>query len=133
MWVSLAVAIIIAVCAILFAANQEKFGGLFDVAFWVLLCYVAVSLIVWLFYGIISVTKKPKKAGIFAGIVVAVIVIGIVLGLTDAAMPTELLLKYKVSLTSAKLIAIVCYITYVTVLGALCLMIYSAISKALKK
>lgn len=133
MWISLAVACINAICAIMFAANQEKFGGLFDVAFWVLLCYVVVSLLVWLFYGIISVTKKPKKAGIFAGIVVVVIVVSIVLGLTDAAMPTELLLRYNVSESSAKLIAIACYVTYIAVFGALILMIYSAISKALKK
>ena len=49
MLISLCVAVVIAVCAILFAANQEKFGGLFDIAFWVLLGYVAVSLIIWLF------------------------------------------------------------------------------------
>ena len=132
MWISLAVACVIAVCAILFAANQQKFGGLFDVAFWVLVCYVVCSLLIWLFYGIISVTKKPKKAGIFAAIVVIVIVAGVVLALGDK-MPTEFLLRYDTSETAAKLIAIACYITYISVFGALVLMIYSAVSKALKK
>lgn len=129
---SLTVAIIIAVFAIMFAANQESFGWAFDVAFWVLICYVGLSLLIWLFYGIISVTKKPKKAGIFAGIVVIVIVAGVVLALGDK-MPTDFLLRYETSETAAKLIAIACYITYITVIGALVLMIYSAISKALKK
>lgn len=133
MLISLAVAIVVAVCAILFAANQEKFGGLFDVAFWVLVCYIVCSLLIWLFYGIISVTKKPKKAGIFAGVVVLVIVAGVLLGLTDSAMPTDLLQKYNVSESASKLIGIACYITYITVIGALVLMIYSAVSKALKK
>lgn len=59
--ISLTVACIIAVFAILFASNQQTFGWAFDVAFWVLLCYVVLSLLIWLFYGIISVTKKPKK------------------------------------------------------------------------
>lgn len=131
-WVSLTVAILIAVCAILFAANQKTFGWAFDVAFWVLLCYIGLSLIIWLFYGIISVTKKPKKAGIFAAVVVIVIVAGVVLALGDK-MPTDFLLRYKTSETAAKLIAIACYITYITVIGALVLMIYSAITKALKK
>ena len=129
---SLTVAIIIAVFAILFAANQESFGWAFDVAFWVLICYVGLSMLIWLFYGIISVTKKPKKAGIFAGIVVIVIVAGVVLALGDT-MPTDFLLRYETSETAAKLIAIASYITYITVIGALVLMIYSAISKALKK
>ena len=133
MLISLAVAVVVAVCAILFAANQEKFGGLFDVAFWVLVCYIVCSLLIWLFYGIISVTKKPKRAGIFAGVVVLVIVAGVLLGLTDSAMPTDLLQKYSVSESASKLIGIACYITYITVIGALVLMIYSAVSKALKK
>lgn len=131
-WVSLTVAILIAVCAILFASNQKTFGWAFDVAFWVLLCYIGLSLIIWLFYGIISVTKKPKKAGIFAAVVVIVIVAGVVLALGDK-MPTDFLLRYETSETAAKLIAIACYITYITVIGALVLMIYSAITKALKK
>ena len=114
-WVSLTVAILIAVCAILFAANQKTFGWAFDVAFWVLLCYIGLSLIIWLFYGIIGV-----------------IVAGVVLALGDK-MPTDFLLRYETSETAAKLIAIACYITYITVIGALVLMIYSAITKALKK
>jgi uncharacterized protein (DUF58 family) len=130
--ISLTVACIIAVFAILFASNQQTFGWAFDVAFWVLLCYVVLSLLIWLFYGIISVTKKPKKAGIFAGIVVVVIIASIVLALGDK-MPTDFLLRYDTSETAAKLIAIACYITYISVFGALVLMIYSAITKALKK
>lgn len=132
MLISICVAVVVSICAILFAANQQKFGGLFDVAFWVLVCYVVASLLIWLFYGIISLKNKPKKAALFAGIVVIVIVVGVLLALGDK-MPTDFLLRYNTSEGAAKLIAIACYITYITVLGALVLMIYSAISKALKK
>ncbi|MBR3960457.1 MAG: hypothetical protein IKJ81_10510 [Bacteroidales bacterium] len=132
MYISLAVAVIIAVCAIMFAANQTKFGGLFDVAFWVLICYIGCSLLIWLFYGIISLKDKPKKAAIFAGAVVVVVVVSVLLALGDT-MPKELLLRYNTSESAAKLIAIACYATYITVIGALVLMIYSAISKAFKK
>lgn len=132
MTISLIVAVVIAICAIMFAANQKKFGAMFDIAFWVLICYIAVSLIVWLFYGILSLRTKPKKALIFAGIVVAVIVAAIVLSIGDT-MPKDMLLRYNTSESAAKLIAIACYATYITVIGALVLMIYSAISKAIKK
>ena len=132
MCISLGVAVLVAIMAILFAANQEKFGALFDVAFWVLVCFIAVSLLVWLFYGILSLRDKPKKAAIFAGIVVVVIVVAVLLSLGDS-MPQEFLLRYNTSNGAAKLIAIACYTTYITVIGALVLMIYSAISKAFKK
>ncbi|MBO7489382.1 MAG: hypothetical protein J6T88_03795 [Bacteroidales bacterium] len=132
MWCSLAVAVIVAVCAILFAVNQQTFGWAFDVAFWVLICYVALSLIVWLFYGILSLKDKPKKTIIFAGAIIVVIVAAILLSIGDT-MPQEMLLRYDTSEKTAKLIAIACYTTYFTVGGALILLIWSVISKSLKK
>lgn len=131
MTISLVVACIIAVCAVLFATNQSN-GVLFDIAFWVLVCFVALSLLIWLVYGIISLKDKPKKAAIFAGAVVVVLVAGFLCSLGDT-MPTEFLLRYQTSESAAKLISVACYVTYFTVIGALILMIYSAISKALKK
>jgi len=130
--VSLAIAVIVAVCAIMFAVNEVKFGFMFDIAFWILLCYIALSLIIWLFYGILSLKDKPKKAGIFAGVVVVVIIASVLLSIGDS-MPQEMLLKYETSEKTAKLISIACYITYFTVGGALILMLYSAITKSLKK
>ena len=132
MWTSLCVAIVVSVIAILFAANQTKFGWAFDVAFWVLICYIVLSLLVWLFYGIISLKDKPKKTIIFAGAIVVVVVASILLALGDT-MPQDMLMKYNTSEKTAKLIAIACYATYITVIGAVVLMIYSAISKSFKK
>lgn len=132
MWASLCIAVVVSVLAILFAANQTKFGWAFDVAFWVLICYIVLSLLVWLFYGIISLKDKPKKTIIFAGAIIVVVVASVLLALGDT-MPQDMLLKYNTSEKTAKLIAIACYATYITVIGALVLMIYSAISKSFKK
>lgn len=132
MWASICVAVVVSVIAILFAANQTKFGWAFDVAFWVLICYIVLSLLVWLFYGIISLKDKPKKTIIFAGAIIVVVVASILLALGDT-MPQDMLMKYNTSEKTAKLIAIACYATYITVIGALVLMIYSAISKSFKK
>lgn len=132
MWASICVAVVVSVIAILFAANQTKFGWAFDVAFWVLICYIVLSLLVWLFYGIISLKDKPKKTIIFAGAIIVVVVASVLLALGDT-MPQDMLMRYNTSEKTAKLIAIACYATYITVIGALVLMIYSAISKSFKK
>ncbi len=132
MWCSLCIAIVVSVLAILFAANQTKFGWAFDVAFWVLVCFIVLSLLVWLFYGIISLKDKPKKTIIFAGAIIVVAVASVLLAIGDT-MPQDMLMKYNTSEKTAKLIAIACYATYITVIGALVLMIYSAISKSFKK
>ena len=132
MWISLGVAVIVSVLAILFAANQKSFGWAFDVAFWVLICYVACSLLIWLFYGILSLKDKPKKTIIFAGAIIVVIVAAILLALGDT-MPQEMLLRYDTSERTAKLIAIACYATYFTVIGAVVMMLWSVISKSFKK
>ena len=129
---SLCIAVIVSVLAILFAANQTKFGWAFDAAFWVLICYVALSLLVWLFYGILSLKDKPKKTIIFAGAIIVVIVAAILLSLGDT-MPQEMLLRYETSEKTAKLIAIACYTTYFTVGGAIVMLLWSVISKSFKK
>ena len=129
---SLAVALIVAVCAILFATNQEKFGGLFDVAFWILVCFIVLSLALWIFFGIISVIKKPKKALIALGIIAVVLIVAFVLAGGDS-MPQEFLSRYETSEKTAKLIATACYTTYFALLAAVVLMIYVEISKAFKK
>ena len=132
MWCSLGVAVIVSILAVLFAANQESFGWAFDVAFWVLICYVALSLIIWLFYGILSLKDKPKKTIIFAGAIVVVLVAAVLLTLGDT-MPQEMLLRYETSEKTAKLIAIACYTTYFVVIGALVMLLWSVISKSFKK
>ncbi len=132
MFISLGVAIIVGVFAIMFAANQQSFEWAFNLAFWVLIVYIAVSLLIWLFYGILSLRNKPKKAAIFFGAAVVVAVVSILLALGDT-MPTEMLQRYNTTETSAKLIAIACYATYISVISAVVLLIYSAISKSFKK
>lgn len=130
--VSLALGVIVGVFAILFATNQEKFGGLFDIAFWIVVCFIVASILIWLCFGILAVIKKPKKALIFLGIAV-VIIIGAFLISGGDSMPADFLAKYDTSASTARLIGAACYTTYVVVLAALVLLIWSEISKAFKK
>ena len=140
MLISLIAAVLVAVLAIIFAMSnggvktlaEVKNGGLFDIAYWVLICFVGLSLLIWIYFGILSVIKKPKKALIFIAVIAIVVVASILLALGDT-MPEEFLVRYDTSAGTAKLIAIACYITYFTVIGALVLMIYSAVTKSLKK
>ena len=129
---SLIVAGIVSIFAILFAANQQTFGWAFNVAFWVLICYVALSLLIWLFYGILSLKDKPKKTLIFAVAIIVVLVASVLLSLGDS-MPQEMLLRYESTEKTAKLIAIACYITYFTIGGAVVMLLWSIISKQFKK
>jgi len=129
---SLIVAGIVSIFAILFAANQQTFGWAFNVAFWVLICYVALSLLIWLFYGILSLKDKPKKTLIFAVTIIVVLVASVLLSLGDS-MPQEMLHRYESTEKTAKLIAIACYITYFTIGGAVVMLLWSIISKQFKK
>ncbi|MBR3528779.1 MAG: hypothetical protein IKN84_03880 [Bacteroidales bacterium] len=131
-WISLAFALIMSVFAILFAANQEKFGGMFDIAFWGLICLVCLSLVLWLFYGILKVVKNPKKPLIAAGIIIVVIGAAFLLANGDS-MPQDFLTRYETSESTAKLISTACYTTYFVVLASVVLMIFAEISKAFKK
>ena len=129
---SLIVAGIVSIFVILFAFNQTTFGWAFNVAFWVLICYVALSLLIWLFYGILSLKDKPKKTLIFAVTIIVVLVASVLLSLGDT-MPQEMLLRYESTEKTAKLIAIACYITYFTIGGTVVMLLWSIISKQFKK
>ena len=48
-------------------------------------------------------------------------------------MPQDMLLRYETSEKTAKLIAIACYATYITVIGAVVMMLWAVISKSFKK
>ena len=130
MIVSLVVAILISVSAILFAATKKEV--FFNLTFWTLIIYMAVSLLVWLFFGILHMISKPKKTLIFVAAIIAVVVVAVLISLGDT-MPLDFLERYNTSQQTAKLIAIACRVTYFTVIGAGVLMIFSAIAKAFKK
>ena len=131
--ISLAVAVLVSVCAILFAANQTKFGAMFDVAFWVLICYILLSLAIWIAFGIYSLKDKVKKTVIFAIAIIVVLGAAFLLAMGDT-MPELFLNRYNTSAVTAKFIAGACYTTYFTVVGALAVMIvWPLVSKLLKK
>ncbi len=130
--ISLGLGVIIAILAIMFAINQEKFNAMFDVAFWCILAMIVCSLLIWLVFGILKVIERPKKALIFLGIAVVVILGSFLLAGTDS-MPAEFLARYDTTEGTARLIATACYTTYFVVIAALVLMVYAEIAKAFKK
>lgn len=141
LYVSLAFAVLSCIFAILFAmGNKEgKFGGLFDITFWILVVGIVITILAWIFFAVTQLVKNfkedpkaAKKSIITAvAIIVACIISFIFASGTDVA--DVVLDKYNVTNGASKLIGAGCILVYLLVIAAIISIIYVECAKFIKK
>ncbi|MBP5515681.1 MAG: hypothetical protein J6X86_01910 [Bacteroidales bacterium] len=113
--------------------HESKRNVSFTIFFFAIVVIACACLILWLVFGVIKVVKNPKKPLIATGIIVVVLLVAFLVAKMDKPLDPEFLQKNESTDGVANLIAIATYVTYFTVFGALAMLIYSEINKALKK
>ena len=146
-WLGLGVAILATVLSIIFAMNnggikdlaEVKVGGLFDATFYILLCLVIVSIAAIVAFLCLKLAKNFKEqkgyAGKFlllVGIVVAVCLVSFLLSSGNDVSPA-IMEKFNISEGTSKLIGAACIMVYILVIAAAVSIVYTAITKSLKK
>lgn len=139
--ISLVIALLSCIFAVLFAMGNKsgKYGGMFDITFWVLVCAIALTLGAWILFAVISFIKSfkenpkaAKKTIITAAIAIVAVVVSYILASgTDVA--DSVLETYNVTTSSSKLIGAGCILVYILVIAAFCSIIYVEASKLIKK
>ena len=146
-WCGLGIAALCTVLTILFAIQNGgvkelsavKANGLFDATFWILIAFVAISIIAILFFLVKKLAGKfasekgyAAKFLILVGIVVAVVVVSYLLSsgndINEAMMD-----KFNVTTGTSKLIGAACIMVYIMVIGAALSILATEIAKSLKK
>ncbi|MBQ9474547.1 MAG: hypothetical protein IJU81_09090 [Bacteroidales bacterium] len=134
--ISLLLAVIGAVCAILFAANQTS-EWLFDVAFWIVVCFVVLGLVAIVAFLVMQIVNNPKSGRSLA-LVLCMLVVAFIIaiifargGTTDIAM----LEKNNIDPNGSgeKMIAAGCIMVYVLVAVSAIAIIYTEVAKIFKK
>lgn len=117
--VMLALGVLSAVFAFIFALNTESNSGMFDIVYWLLLAIGAVSIIAILFFMFKSIIEKKQLVKFIIG-VVAVIALMVVLYLVSSGNDVSIALLEKNGLTasSSKWIGACCYLVYLIVAAA---------------
>ncbi|MBQ9639106.1 MAG: hypothetical protein IJV22_06090 [Bacteroidales bacterium] len=153
-WVGLAVAIVGAFFAVIHATGSDskhelqagtmleignKFSGMYDVVYGILLCFMAVAIIgilVFVVVNYIQLFKDSPKSAVRSLLAIGLLVaLGLVTYLISnpADVSPVLLESNHLSANASKWIGAACYSVYALVIVAVLAIIYVEVSKAFKK
>lgn len=132
-WTALVVAIIGAICAILFAIDQTKFSGMFNVAYVICLCLAIVSLLAMVVSLIIRIVKGEGK-GFLIGLCLLAVVIGVSFLLSSGTdLSDAFLVKNGATQATSKWVGASCYAVYILAGACVLAVIYVEVSQLFKK
>jgi hypothetical protein len=143
----LGIAVVCTILAILFAMQNGgvkeleavKSNGLFDATYWILIAFVAISIVAILFFLVKKLASKFAtekgylgKFLMLCGVVVVVLVASYLLSngndINEAMME-----KFNVSTGTSKLIGAACIVVYIMVIGAALSILVTECAKLFKK
>jgi len=135
--ISLAVAIIGAIMTIIFALNQTKFNALFDVAFWIIVCFVVLGLLAIVGFLVMQIMGNPKSGRSLAlvlGMILVAFIVAIIFA-RGGTVDTAMLEKNGIDPNGhgEKMVASGCIIVYILTFAAAIAIIYTEIAKVFKK
>ena len=143
----LGIAVVCTLLTILFAVNNGgvkelsavKANGLFDATYWILICFVVVSIAAILFFLVVKLANRfkedpgyLKKFLLLVGIIIVVLVVSYLLSTGDD-VTLALREKNNISLGTSKLIGAACWVVYILVIGSAVAIIYTEVAKLIKK
>ena len=143
----LGIAVVCTLLTILFAVNNGgvkelsavKANGLFDATYWILICFVVVSIAAILFFLVVKLANRfkedpgyLKKFLMLVGIIIVVLVVSYLLSTGDD-VTLALREKNNISLGTSKLIGAACWVVYILVIGSAVAIIYTEVAKLIKK
>ena len=143
----LGIAVVCTLLTILFAVNNGgvkelsavKANGLFDATYWILICFVVISLAAIVYFLVMKLANRfkedpgyLKKFLLLVGIIIVVLAISYLLAKGNDVTPA-MMEKFNVTQGTSKLIGAACILVYILVIGAAVSILYTEIAKLLKK
>ena len=135
-WALLGLAIVMTAIAFVFALNTAN-GGMFDLAFWLLICMMVVAIGAIVLFLVKKLAERfatekgyLKKFLILIGIAIVVVVLSYLLAKGDDVD----LIKFGISEGTSKLIGAACIVCYILCIGAVCaIVVAECLPKSNKK
>ena len=143
----LGIAVVCTILTIIFAMNNGgvkeleavRANGLFDATYWILVCFVVVSIAAIAYFLVVKLAarfkEEPgylKKFLVLVGIVVVVLLVSYLLSKGNDVTPA-LMEKFDVTVGTSKLIGAACILVYILVIGSAVSILYTEIAKLIKK
>ena len=143
----LGIAVVCTVLTIVFAMNNGdvkelsavRANGLFDATYWILVCFVVLSIAAIVFFLVVKLANRfkeepgyLKKFLILVGIVAVVLVVSYLLSKGND-VTLALMEKNDINEQTSKLLGAACWMVYILVIGAAASILYTEIAKLFKK
>lgn len=131
----LAVAIIASVFAVIFAANQEGAGGMFDAASIIVYCLVGIALVAALttFVKLLWTNKKSFiKTLLVAALLCVIFLIAWILS-SGTDVSATMLEKFDITESGSKLVGAACISVYILFFASILSIVYVEVAKLIKK
>ena len=143
----LGIAVVCTILTIVFAMNNGgvkelsavKANGLFDATYWILVCFIVISLAAIVYFLVVKLAKHFKEEPVYlkkflvlVGIVVVVLVVSYLLSKGND-VTLALMEKNNITESTSKLIGACCIVVYILVIGAAASILYTEVAKLIKK
>lgn len=137
--ICLGLSIVASIFAIIFALDNEKNSGMYDIAYGITFAFVVLSVIAILAFVLLQFfknfkddRKKAIKAIAIIGLAILVCLVSFLLA-TGTDVSQALLDKNNLTVSTSKWIGAACILVYILVIGAALSIVYVEVSKLFKK
>lgn len=138
-WVCLGLALVATVFAIIFALDNSKYSGMYNIAYAITGAFVVLSIVAIVVFVLLQWIKnfqddkkKAVKSLIVIGVAIVVCLVAFILAKGNDVSKV-LLEKNNITEATSKLIGAACILVYILVIAAAAAIVYVEVSKSLKK
>ena len=132
--VMLLLGVLCAVFAFMFALDNTKFTGMFDIVYWILVALIVVSVIAIVYFLFKRIIKNGKLVKFLIGCAaIAAVIIVLFLLSKGTDISDAFLERNNVTQATSKWIGAASYAVYLLVIGAACAIVYVEVAKSFKK
>ena len=137
--VMLGLAVVASIFAVLFALNTDKFAGLYNVAYWMLILIVICAIAAIVIFAGKKLGENFKTQKGFAKKFLIILIAAVVVLLASFLLAkgndvsAVLLEKNGLSESASRLIGTACILVYILVIAAACSIVYVEVAKLSKK
>ncbi len=138
-WLSIGIALLASIFAIVFALDTVSNNGMFNIAYWITFLCVVLCIVGILGFALWAFVKKfsdDRKGAIRTIIVIAIAVVVVIVSYFLASgsdVPFALLDKNNLTVGACKWIGAACIMVYILVIGAALSIVYVECAKFFKK
>lgn len=132
-WLSMGIAVLGSIFAIIFAMDPDKFSAMFDIAYYILFVFIGLAAVAMIGYRVLSVVKGGSR-GLLIGLGCLVVVCVVAFLLSSGTDVSDVMLeRNNITQSGSRLVGMGCYVVYILLAVTVVAMLYVECARIFKK